>query len=305
MLDVLLDAIKDSLLALVVILLFNILISFIEGKLASKISKNSKLSPLFGSLIGLIPQCGFSIVATNLYTKSHITMGTLVAVYIACSDEALPLMISEPSKIYMVLPLLLIKLVVGFTFGYLIDVIFHKHHCVAPIKIKVEDASNEEEEEEKEIHKGCCHHEIEEKDHSRKALIKKHFVHPLIHSLKVIIYVFIVNLFFGTLIYLIGEETFSSFLNSQKWLTPLYSALIGLIPNCASSVIITELYIQNSISFGATVCGLCCNAGLGFMFLFKDNKDQKNNLLILGSVVAIALFSGYLILLIETLLALL
>ena len=302
MLEVLLDALKDSFLAFIIILLFNILISFIEGKLASKVNKNNKLSPLLGSLIGLIPQCGFSIVATNLYTKSHITMGTLIAVYIACSDEALPLMLSEPSKIYMVLPLLLIKLVIGFTFGYLIDVIFHKHRCISQIKIKMEE---ENDEEENEIHKGCCHHDIEENTKSGKSNIKKHFIHPLIHSIKVIIYVFIVNLFFGTLIYLIGEENFSSFLNSQKWLTPLYSSIIGLIPNCASSVLITELYIQNSISFGATVSGLCCNAGLGFMFLFKDNKDLKNNLLILASLIAISLFSGYLILICETLLSLL
>ena len=144
MLEVLLDALKDSFLAFTIILLFNILISFIEGKLASKVNKNNKLSPLLGSLIGLIPQCGFSIVATNLYTKSHITMGTLIAVYIACSDEALPLMLSEPSKIYMVLPLLLIKLVIGFTFGYLIDVIFHKHRLVNHIQIKMEDKDHEE-----------------------------------------------------------------------------------------------------------------------------------------------------------------
>lgn len=300
MLDVLLDALKDSFFALIVILLFNILISFIEGKLASKVIKKNKLSPLFGGLIGLIPQCGFSIVATNLYTNSHITMGTLVAVYVACSDEALPLMLSEPSKIYMVIPLLLIKLIIGFSFGYLLDVIFHKHMCISKIKLKTEENSSKENKEE--IVKGCCHHEIEENNINHSLSLKNHFIHPLIHSLKIIVYVFLVNIFFGTLIYLVGEENFASFLNAQKWITPLYSVIIGLIPNCASSVIITELYLQNSISFGATIAGLICNAGLGFIFLFKDNKDIKNNLLILGSIVGISLLTGYTTLIIETLL---
>ena len=128
MLEVLLDALIDSLKVLLVVFIMYILISFFEKKLADKISKKSKFSVLLGALFGLIPQCGFSVIAADLYLKRHITMGTLVAVFIACSDEALPIFLSSSDKFLMALPLLGSKFIVAFLVGFLIDAIYTKSH---------------------------------------------------------------------------------------------------------------------------------------------------------------------------------
>ena len=138
MLEVFLDALIDSLKVLAVIFVFNFIFTFFEKRIAKKINNKSKLNPLLGALFGLVPECGFSVVASDLYLKNHITMGTLVAVFIACSDEALPIFLSNPSKIIMILPLLAIKFVVGFIIGFLVDVFLtkdkkaiedHHEHC--------------------------------------------------------------------------------------------------------------------------------------------------------------------------------
>lgn len=282
MVDVLLDALLDSLKVFAVVLAFNILISFIENWLAKKIEKNKKISPILGAAFGLIPQCGFSVVASDLYIKEHITMGTLVAVFIACSDESLPIIISNFNEAYMALPLLGIKFVLGFAIGYLVDVIVrerkhvneHLDHC----------------EHEEEIHVGCCHHHIEDEEESK---VHKHLLHPLIHSLKVLLYVFIINIIFGTIIYFVGEEQLSNFLMSNRYVAPLFATIIGLIPNCASSVILTELFIKHSISFGACLSGLIINAGLGTIVLFKNKDFVKKGLIIISILFIVSIVSGY------------
>ena len=278
------DALLDTLKVFVVVFLIYILFSFIEGKIAKKFEKQSKFSPLIGASIGLIPQCGFSIVSADLYRKKYISMGTLLAVFIACSDEALPVLLSYPDKLYILIPLLLIKFIIAVIFGYLIDFIYKKQ-IIHPTH-----------QEEILVHSGCCHHEIEQEKESN---LKKHFLHPLIHSLKIGVYVLIVNLLFALLIYFVGENSIKVFLNRNLYLTPVLAGLVGLIPNCASSVILTELYISSALSFGALMSGLICNAGLGLIYLFKDKKNMKNAFLMMFILYMISMISGYFILLIE------
>lgn len=280
-------ALIDTLKVFIVVLLIYFGLSFIEGKIAKKFQKSSKYSPIIGAAIGLIPQCGFSIVASDLYKKRNITTGTLLAVFIACSDEALPILISSSDKILSIIPLFVTKFVLAISFGYLIDLILKRKTIV----VKVKDHSHSL------IHKGCCHHEIE--DHEEESFAKKHIIHPLLHTLKICLYVLVVNIIFELLIYYIGESNIKDFLTNNVYLTPLFASLVGLIPNCASSVIISDLYISNILTFSATLAGLISNAGLGLVFLFKDKRIFKKALLITLTLFVIAIISGYLSLLIE------
>ena len=275
-------AVKDSLISLAVIFVVYIVIELIEGKVASKLQKAKKVSPIFGALFGLIPQCGFSVVATDMYAKRHITVGTLFAMYISTSDEALPILLSNPDKMLYVLPLIIIKFVLAFSFGYLVDLIYSKSKQQV-VKHSQECAHEEE------THSGCCHHHID----NQKKTAKDYLLHPLLHSLKIFAYILVINIIFSLLIHYVGETAIIDFLSSSKYLAPLYACLIGLIPNCASSVIISQLYLIGGIGFGACLGGLICNAGLGIMMLFKQNKNIKENIAILSTLIIFALIVGY------------
>ena len=282
--EAILDALKDTLITFFVIFILYVLISFVETKLTNKFKKSTKYSPIILAGICLIPQCGFSIVASDLYLKNYISMGTLIAIFISCSDEALPILLSSPNSMIMCIPLLLTKFVVATVFGYFIDFIFRKP--------KITISTNNEEIENND---SCCFHH----HNNSQSKIKEHLVHPLIHSLKISLYVLIVNIVFALLIYYVKEDNIKSFINNNIYLTPLLSSIVGLIPTCASSIIITELFVSKALSFGATISGLICNAGLGLIYLFKKKENFKNNLLIVSLLFAISLIVGYIILFIE------
>lgn len=282
--NLLLDSLIDSLKILGVVFVFYIALSFFETKLSILLEKNKKVSPVLGAIFGVLPQCGFSVVAADLYLKRHITLGSLIAVFIACSDEALPILLSSGDKLPSVLPLIGLKICIAVAVGYLVDGIYRKNR---------EEVHHHHEhcEHEEEIHIGCCQHEI---DNPEEKTIHRHLIHPLIHSLKIFLYVYLINLIFGLSFYFIGEENIIRFLESNRFLSPLVAVLIGLIPNCASSVIITDLFLLNGIPFGACLSGLIVNAGLGMMFLFKDRDHRKETFMILTILISTALISGYL-----------
>ena len=283
MVDVILDSLIDSLKVLAVVILFNVLLSFVENKLSHIFSHHEKASPLIGASLGLIPQCGISVVSSDLYIKSHISLGTIIAIFISCSDEALPILLSDKEKGIMVLPLILIKFILAICVGYIVDLIYKKNKVEVNNHLK--DCHHQEE-----IHVGCCGHDIDNESESK---VKKHIIHPLIHSLKIFLYVFVINLIFGLIIYFVGLDTFKEFLSQNKYLTPLYATLIGLIPNCASSVLVTELYLIDGVSFATLLAGLITNAGLGMVMLFKNKNMVKKTFIIMGIMVLIALISSY------------
>ncbi|MCQ2742582.1 MAG: arsenic efflux protein [Bacilli bacterium] len=286
-LDVLVDSITDSLIVLAFVFTFHVVLSFFEGKVARLLEKNKKVAPLMGSLFGLVPQCGVSVVAADMYLKRHITMGTLAAVFIACSDEALPIVFANFRDGnwhgWIGFVVLLVKMIVGFIVGFLIDVIYkdgshevehHHEHC----------------EGEEETHIGCCHHEIEGEEESPW---HEHLVHPLVHSLKIFAYVFAVTFVFGILIAFVGESNIASFLSQNKFLSPLFSVLVGLIPNCASSVLIAGAYNDGLIGVSSMVAGLIVNAGLGMVVLLKNKENIKKTLILWGVLIAASLAVGY------------
>ena len=284
MLDLLIDALLDSLKVLGFSFIIYFILSFFEDKISHLLQHHKRVSPIIGAAAGLIPQCGISVVASDLYLKEHITIGTLFAVFFACSDEALPILISDINKAIYVIPLLLMKIIFGFGFGYLLDLI---------VKNKKEEIEIDEEE----IHIGCCHHEI---DHETSKLMT-HLVHPLLHSLKIFIYVLIVNIIFSLIVYFIGEKNIVSFLSTNPYLTPIFAAIIGIIPNCASSVLLCEVFISGGIPFGALFTGLCMNAGLGLVYLLKNKKSWKSILILEGYLLITSVVLGYIIITITSL----
>lgn len=272
--EMIIDALLDSMKVLLVVVVLNILLSFFEEKLSKLMNKNNKFSPLIASLIGLIPQCGVVVVGSDMYNKGRITRGTIIALFIACSDEALPILLSQKESVKFFLPLLLLKFFIAFIVGYFVDLAlnYSKHN-------QDEDSSH---------HVGCCHHEIEE-----ESRLKKHLIHPLLHSLKIFLYVLGINIVFGLIIYFVVEDSLVQLLASAKYFSPLIATLIGLIPNCASSVVLCEAFQLGAIGFGSVLAGLCCNAGLGLVYLFKNKKNWKDNIYIVIILVATSLFVGY------------
>ena len=273
--EIVLDALKDSVLVFAFVFLFHVILSFIETPVSNFLVKRKKAAPIFGSLFGLIPQCGTSVVAAELYIKRYITLGTIIAVFLSCSDEALIVLITHwNERSLAIFPLIGLKLVTGIVIGILVD-LFMRHQ-------KVDDVDQIEEEKE-------CH-----THHHENTPAHAHLIHPLFHSIKIFIYILIINIALGTLIGFITEERFADFMLTNRYLTPLFSAIIGLIPNCASSLLITELYVTGSISFGALFAGLLVNSGLGMMVLIKNKKNIKSALFIILFCFIIAIALGYL-----------
>ena len=276
--EVFLDSILDTLKVFPFILVIYILIEFLEHK--TSFSSNhrllqGKLAPLIGTVTGIIPQCGFSVMAAKLYDKKYIRTGTLIAVFLATSDEALIVLIVNPAGAAAVAPLIAVKVVVGLIAGYAINFILRNEHLAQP-----------EESDREDIHAYSCGRE-----HEGKSAVKVYFVEPLLHSLKVALYIFVVTLIFGYIFEYNEAAIISSFVGGP-YVEPLITAAIGLIPNCAASAVIAQTYCEGGIMFGSMVAGLCCNAGLGFVVLLKDVKKIKRNLLLIVTVYAISVLVG-------------
>lgn len=279
-LDTLIDSLKIFGLALAIYLL----LSFFEGKIARLLEKGKKYGPFFGSLAGAIPQCGIAVIGSDLYLKRHLTLGTLIAIFLSTSDEAFPILLGDFSgKWYVAFAVLGIKILAGTLFGFLVDLLFHRNE-------KAVDEHLEHCQEEEGIHIGCCGHEIEEEHESAW---HEHLVHPLLHSLKIFLYSYVISFLFGLLVLGVGEEALSGFLSSNVYFSPLAASLIGLIPNCASSVLLSNLYLEGALPFGALLAGLAMNAGLGTVYLFKKKENWKEGFLIIGLLLFFSLVLGY------------
>lgn len=276
--DVILDTLIDSLKMLPFLFLSYIIIEYIEHKASEKIKKSlsnsGKYGSIIGGLLGAVPQCGFSVTAANLYSGRVITVGTLIAVFISTSDEMVPVLLSNPDSISKIFPIILIKVLIAIISGFLIDLLLSSNK-------KNKDLSNDTEEH---IHKMCkdcdCEHGI----------VKS----AIFHTMNVFLFIVIVSFVLNLLVALIGEENLGKVLLSGTIFQPLIASIIGMIPNCAASVILTELYIAKSISFGSIIAGLSSGAGIGLVVLFKENKNLKENIKILGIVYLIGVLVGIL-----------
>lgn len=305
--DCFLDALLDALRVLPILLIVYLLIEWIEYKNYAKAGRSlllqGKLSPLFGALLGSVPQCGFSVASTELFVKGTLSAGALAAVYIATSDEAIPILLSHPKRYVDLLLLVGIKIVLALVVGYPVLILwkrrtpalehddFGDHHDQhSHDKHRDYDDSDDHDDHSEEHHGpiGCCHHDVEGDGHFE-------WKHPLIHCLKIILYLFIINLAMSLLVAWVGEDTLVDFLGKSLWLQPILALLVGLIPNCASSVVLTEFYLLGGLSLGSVVAGLTVNAGLGFMVLYKENKNLRENVTLTAIVVLAGLVAGYVI----------
>lgn len=280
--DVLLDSLIDTAKLVPILFIVYFLIEFLEYKNVFKF-QNSKLlkgkaSPVMGSIFGSVPQCGFSVVSAELYSERKISVGALVSVFIATSDETLPIMLSNYKSIPALLCLILTKIVFSVLVGYITMFLYGKI-----FKNKTEGATAQISHDEH-LH-ACCHHDLEDEKFDWK--------HPLIHCIKITLYIFIINIIFGTILMFVGEDNLIKFLNSSSIFQPILAILIGLIPNCVSSVVITELYLMGGLSFGSIVAGLSVNAGIGLIVLLKENKNKKENLFIILTLIISSLIVGY------------
>ncbi len=232
------------------------------------------LAPLIGAATGIIPQCGFSVMAAKLYDRGLIRTGTLLAVFLATSDEALIILLSEGSKVNVIVPLVVIKLAVAVAAGYGANLLLPRERLALPLAGE-------------DVHGFSCGREHEGGD------IKVFVVEPLLHSLKITLYLLLVNLALGLVIYKVGEDAISETLVAGgPYVQPLISAAVGLIPNCASSVVITDTYINGFMTFGSCVAGLCANAGLGFVVLLRNTKKIKRNVALVAAVYLISVLAG-------------
>lgn len=284
MIEVIEDTLIDALKLVPFLFLTYLLMEYLEHKTGDKtkevIKKSGKLGPLFGAILGIVPQCGFSATAASLYAGRVITMGTLIAVFLSTSDEMLPILISEAAPISLIVQVLLIKLVIGAIAGFIID-------AVRGLIIKRKKVSNKEEEAEEAIGHMCEHDHCDCEHGIVKSSIK--------HTLNILIFIIIITFILNTIVHFIGEENISNAIASVPFVGILVSALFGFIPNCAGSVIITELYLSNLISLGSMMAGLLVGSGIGILVLFKSNKHMKQNFTIAGLLYLIGIISGLII----------
>ncbi len=268
-------AVSDTLKLMPFIFIVYLVIEYFEHRSNTAIShtlmKAGRLGSVYGALLGSIPQCGFSVIASDLFSKGALSVGTLIAIFVATSDEAVPIILAHPDKAYIALGVIGIKIVIAVIFGILIDVIYkgksqlnvcrkHHHH--------------------EHFHGNCesCEGGI--------------LISTIKHTVRIFLFVLIANIIFAAAVEAVGEETLSGYLLKDSVFQPFAASLIGLIPNCAASVILTESYITGVLSFGSLIAGLCSGAGVGVLLLFKRNKNTKQNFCILAVLYAIGVVSG-------------
>ena len=300
MLEIFFDALFDSLKMLPLLLVVYIGIELLEYKLGNKIrqkvQKAGSAGPLLGALAGSLPQCGFSVISTALYTQRLLTIGTLLAVYLATSDEAIPIILAQPDKAKILLPLILTKIFIALAAGYTLDLIFRKRNrkILEHAQAYSHGQDNLEHHHESIIEESaCCGHSPS--CSAKKFNPKEIIFHPLVHTLKIFLFILIISFLINLAVFQIGEETLRALFSGNAILQPFIAALIGLIPNCASSVAITELYLKGIITYGAVISGLCASGGLGILVLFREEKNRKNVFLILGLLFIISVLSGLII----------
>ena len=272
--EIIFETLSDTLKILPFLFITFLLMEYFEHNMSNKtqksIKKAGKLGPLIGGVLGAFPQCGFSVAATNFYATRIISIGTLISVYLSTSDEMLPILISEQASLSIILQLIIVKIIVGIVCGFIIDFIFRKKEYQ---NVEIEHFCHET---------NCnCSHSI------LKSSLK--------HTLNILIFIFIISFLLNIGFNYLGTETISKIFLKDSIFGPFLSSLIGLIPNCGASVVLTELYLSNIISFGSVLAGLLTASGVALLVLFKINKNIKENIGILLTVYFIGTLVGTII----------
>ncbi|MCQ2738795.1 MAG: arsenic efflux protein [bacterium] len=270
-----------------IFIVIEVLEFYFSDKLDSCIKKSRKRSIAIGSLASLFPQCGFSIIASSLYSKKMITRGCLIAVYLGTSDETIPILLAHPEKAQMVIPIIGLKLFIAILGGYVID-IFSGHFNNPDVINKTDSIEEALEEAHEHIHEeGCCNHDLMTKN--RHELI----LHPIFHTINILAFILVITL---VLNYSLDKVQITEMLSvsNHHYMQCIIASLIGLIPNCAISIAITMMLIKGTITFGAAMSGLLANGGLGLLILLKNNKF-KDSMIVIIILATISILAGCLI----------
>ena len=310
MLHIIEHTLLDSLPILPFLFLSYLLMEWLEHKAGERtarvLKRSGKVGPLLGGLLGVVPQCGFSASAAGLYAGRVISAGTLLAVYLSTSDEMLPILISHRVPIGTIAMILGVKILIAAGAGMALDLLWrpsghasHGHHGHAHKHEHEHHHDHHDHHHEHEHHHGeerpqTAIHEMCESEgcHCDRGI----FLSALIHTLKIFGFILLITFLFTCLIEAVGEERLGSLLSSLPVVGQLIAGLIGLIPNCAASVVITQLYLEGLISSGCMMTGLLVGAGIGVMVLFRTNhRHMKDNVRLVAILYGVGVAAGVLI----------
>lgn len=275
--EILVHALKDGVYMLPFLFAAYVVIEYIEQSSSEKMENLmrgfGRYGAIGGALFGCVPQCGFSAAAANFYSNKVITIGTLLAVFLSTSDEAVVILFSCPGQGLTILKLIAVKVVIAALVGFFADLIIKREaqSYKAALHIK---------------HSRC---------HDDGGGIKTVLVSAVKHTFVMFVLIFIITALLGTMIELLGESRLSQLFVSKSWIQPFISALVGFVPNCASSVLLAQLYANGILDFGALVAGLCTGTGVGIIVLFKENRPIKENFVIMAVMYAVAVIAGILL----------
>lgn len=272
MLEVMQDTVLDTLKLVPFLFLTYLAMEYLEHRTGERaqglIRKAGRLGPVLGGLLGIVPQCGFAAAASNLYAGRVITLGTLIAIYLSTSDEMLPILLSEHAPVGLIIKLLLIKAVIGIAAGVTVDLLFRKNKTG----------------EQGHIHEICAHEHCQ----CEKGIFRS----SLRHTAQIAFFILLVTFLLNLALYFVGEKALAGMILNRPVLGPVLAGLVGLIPNCAGSVAITQLYLQGAMGLGAAMAGLLTGSGVGLLVLFRVNHDRKENLKVLGLLYGIGVAAG-------------
>lgn len=259
MLEIILDTLLDSMKLLPFLFLTYLAMEYLEHKAGEKmqnaIRKADKCGPVIGSILGAFPQCGFSAAASNLYAGRIITLGTLLAIYLSTSDEMLPVLISENAGIGMILKILGVKIIIGMIAGFITDVVIHRLFNKKKSGPEIEHL--------------CEQHNC----HCDEGILKS----AIHHTAEIFIYLLLISFILNVLIAVVGEDFLANLVLNRLVVGEVLAGIVGLIPNCAASVIITQLYLKGILSAGAMMSGLLVGAGVGILVLLRVNDRPREN----------------------------
>ena len=290
------DAALDTLKVLPILYLAYLLVAYFSHEKSKKftnfLNKSKKAGPLVGAFLGCVPQCGFSSVMSDLYARRSITLGTLIAVFIATSDEAIPILIANPKFTVDLLIMIGLKIAFAIAFGYLVDITLNLFERKR-IKKQLTQISEHDLEH---THDYCmCNGHSDTKEHCHEENI---FLDALHHSVSIALYIFVATLLINIIVEYVGMEALTSWFGGNVYIQILLAGLIGLIPNCAASVFLVELYINGGIAFSAMFAGLSVGAGVGIIILFTKNVGKHKiwqNIAILSMLYIFGVASGILV----------
>ena len=280
-LDIVLDALKDTLVLVPFLWLTYLAMEALETKAARKaveaVQKAGKAGPVLGGVLGVVPQCGFSAVAATLWSGRLVTVGTLIAVFLSTSDELLPVFLAEGAPLGLLARILLTKMAIGIAVGLAVDVVLRLLHRDGDGHMHVHGE-----------HCGCEGHDCHEGEGAWGGVVRS----ATKHTLQVTLFIFLVTLVVGGAIMVVGEDAFGAFMAGNPVLSVLSSALVGLIPNCAASVVVTELYLDGTLGSAALLAGTLVAAGVGYLVLFRTNASARQNLALVAFLYVVGVAAG-------------